>query len=406
MAEERPRDTSAGAAPARRNHMAPVLRSCKSTLQPVAEPRGHRLRRGAGDTLSSLDSPCFRVAASTMPKVFSMAEYQQMLDRFISARRYRSVTIGAAWIFKGGEGEELWIASDSRLSGDGNIWDDCPKLLPLPRRDAVAGFSGSTAQAYPLLLQIANAISSYRAAADGTLEFFNLVSHLEHVVNAMMGRIEADPAIVGNQSGQREFATVGDALVLGGYSRAQGGLVLRTLRYQGSVRKWTFERVRPKSSLGRNKTIAVFGDQKSRSRFLYLLRLYLEERGALQRDVPLRLEPLAVIAAMLRLPSSSAHRIPMDHRPVTIGGAPQILQLFPGAQATTVAVQWEVEAKGGVYLQGRRTLDYENLNVPLVTFNDMRIQIHAPGHWPVRLSGHQAVPSENDVSSGLGSAAT
>ena len=98
---------------------APVLRSCKSTLQPVAEPRGHRLRRGAGDTLSQLDSPCFRVAASTMPKVFSMAEYQQMLDRFISARRYPLVTIGAAWIFKGGEGEELWIASDSRLSGDG-----------------------------------------------------------------------------------------------------------------------------------------------------------------------------------------------------------------------------------------------------------------------------------------------
>jgi len=31
------------------------------------------------------------------------------------------MTIGAAWISKSTEGEELWIASDSRLTGDGNV---------------------------------------------------------------------------------------------------------------------------------------------------------------------------------------------------------------------------------------------------------------------------------------------
>lgn len=61
------------------------------------------------------------------------------------------MTISVAWIRKGAESEELWMGSDSRLSGDGNIWDDCPKLLTLPRRDTIAGFTGTTAQAYPML---------------------------------------------------------------------------------------------------------------------------------------------------------------------------------------------------------------------------------------------------------------
>lgn len=87
-------------------------------------------------------------------------------------------------------GRSFWFASDSRLTGDGNVWDDCPKLFLSPRRDLAAAFSGDTAQAYPLLLQIANSISAYWAAADGTLELTSLIEHLEQVVNHMLGRIE------------------------------------------------------------------------------------------------------------------------------------------------------------------------------------------------------------------------
>ena len=81
------------------------------------------------------------------------------------------MTIGTAWIRRGRHGEELWLASDSRLSDGDYIWDACPKLMALPRRDLVAGFSGSTNEAYPLLLQLANAIGWYPPASDGTLEF-------------------------------------------------------------------------------------------------------------------------------------------------------------------------------------------------------------------------------------------
>lgn len=297
------------------------------------------------------------------------------------------MTVGAAWIRKGSDGEELWMISDSRLSGDGNIWDDCPKLLALPRRDAVAGFSGSTAQAYPLLLQLSNAISCYRAAADGTLEFSHLVGHLERVANSMMHRILPDPSISAAQPSMPEFATSGDTLVLGGYSRAQGHLVIRSLRYLSGEPRWKFQHEREKTSLGRDRVIAIFGDNKSKSRFRYLLKLLLEERGILLQGGAFNFEPLEILAKILQMPSTTATQLPMDRRPATTGGSPQIFRVLPGAQATAVAVLWRTAEKLAVNFQGREIFGYENLDVPLVSFEDSELRLYGPSHWPQIATG-------------------
>jgi hypothetical protein len=291
------------------------------------------------------------------------------------------MTIGTAWIRNGAFGEELWFASDSRLTGDGNIWDACPKLMALPRRDVVVGFSGTTAQAYPLLLQIANAVAWYRAAFDGTLEFFHMVGHLERVATSMMKQIISDPMITGARFDRPEFSTTGDTLIIGGYSRAEGRLALRSLHYQPAEEKWKFDRPRRYSSLGHNQMIASFGDAKSKSRFVYLLKLLLDKRG-IPRSQTLGFEPLEVLATMLQMPTSTAQRLPMNRRPITIGGPPQVFRVLPGAQATAVAVQWEENKKSAVYLQGRETFHYEYLDVPLVIFDNSRPHFHAPGKWP------------------------
>lgn len=116
------------------------------------------------------------------------------------------MTIGVGWIRGDPYGGELWLASDSRLTGDGNTWDDCPKLFLLPRRDSVAAFSGSTAQAYPLINQFANAIAAYRASASGVVELFDVLGHIERVADSMLARLVVDPGVVGGD-GRREFAT-------------------------------------------------------------------------------------------------------------------------------------------------------------------------------------------------------
>src|SRR5256885_594343 len=59
------------------------------------------------------------------------------------------MTIGTAWIRRTAAGEELWLATDSRLSGDGYLWDSCPKLVVLPRPSTAAAFAGATSRAPP-----------------------------------------------------------------------------------------------------------------------------------------------------------------------------------------------------------------------------------------------------------------
>jgi hypothetical protein len=47
-----------------------------------------------------------------------------------------------------------------------------------------------------------------------------------------------------------------------------------------------------------------------------------------------------------------------------------------------MAVQWEQENRVAVYLQGRETFRYENLDAPLIVFEGSRIHHYAPHHWP------------------------
>jgi hypothetical protein len=297
------------------------------------------------------------------------------------------MTIGAAWLAGSSESQQLWFATDSRLCGDGNIWDDCPKIMPLPRRDAIAAFSGVTAQAYPLLLQCSNAIGSYSAASDGTLEFLQVLSHLQRVINSMMDHVYPDPHVSGVAVSDRPFSSYGDTVILGGYSRKHRGLVIRALRYQADEKQWRFERVRSRIGEGRQRIIAVFGDSRARNRFVYLLVKHLKDNGTIGQDVPFKLEPLEVMTSFLRMPETRTdHRWPMDRRPGTIGGAPQVIQLYPGAQATPLAVQWDGGDVPGVFIMGRRTLSYERLNVPLITVDQNGLVIHARDNWPAIFS--------------------
>lgn len=293
------------------------------------------------------------------------------------------MTIGAAWIRKTSDGEELWMATDSRLGGDGYVWDDCPKILLIRRRDMIIGFAGATGRAYPLLLQVANSINSYRSASDGHLEFFHLVGHLERVVNVMMGRLRVDGAVHGAAPVRPEFSSGSDTLVAGGFSRVANGMVLKRLSYQKLIDGWTFSSVKATASIGKGRVIAIFGDHQSQSRYRFLLKEALKSEGV--RTGSLDLVPLTTLAAMLRMPESAARPLPLGSRPTTVGGAPQVVRVVPGADAAAFAVRWPRPEGVSDFLQGRPIFGYENLSVPLLEFKESSVEIHAPDRWPDRL---------------------
>jgi hypothetical protein len=244
------------------------------------------------------------------------------------------------------------------------------------------GFSGSTSEAYPLVLQLTAAVAAFRPAVEGSLEFTYLIEHLGRVVNDMLGRIHTDPAVRG-AADPTAFATRGDVLLVGGYSRHVNGLILRALQYDRAAGVWKFTRARARAAIGAAKIFRVFGDRTAASRFSFLLREHLAARGKVGNAKPLDLEPLEVLWRFLGCSESSSRPLPLDRRPPTVGGSPQIVHVFPGGQATPLAVRWDSGAEIREYLLGRRAMAYEHLDVPLVEFDpsEWRLRVRPRGQW-------------------------
>jgi hypothetical protein len=86
------------------------------------------------------------------------------------------MTLVSVWVRRIGETEELIVTTDSRLR-QGSEWDCCPKIILLPRSDAVICFAGSTLYAYPMMLQIANTISSHSPLINRAVDFGALCAY-------------------------------------------------------------------------------------------------------------------------------------------------------------------------------------------------------------------------------------
>lgn len=83
------------------------------------------------------------------------------------------MTLGIIWARTVGGIREMVVASDSRLSG-GQPWDANPKIMLLPRSDAVLSFGGDTDDAYPLMLQVWNAINMFDPAKNRSMYLADL----------------------------------------------------------------------------------------------------------------------------------------------------------------------------------------------------------------------------------------
>ena len=70
------------------------------------------------------------------------------------------MTLVASWVRVTPGGEELVIASDSRLTG-GLALDHAPKIFRLERQDAVIAYCGPTVVAYPILLQLKSSLDGH-----------------------------------------------------------------------------------------------------------------------------------------------------------------------------------------------------------------------------------------------------
>lgn len=99
------------------------------------------------------------------------------------------MTLSIAWVRQSGTAHELIFASDSRLSGGGNV-DHCQKVFAPPREDCCIAFAGSTMIAYPFILQLQNTIIEYKKVFDRAVDVTKMHGRIVSLLNRFIGNHE------------------------------------------------------------------------------------------------------------------------------------------------------------------------------------------------------------------------
>jgi hypothetical protein len=252
------------------------------------------------------------------------------------------MTVALAWIGTRTDGREhLYMASDSRVRGDGRF-DACPKILTLPRSDCALCFAGDTEATYPLMLQLANAIAAHEPARERSLDISRVKDHLLRVFNDMIKRFK---------DRVDAFASKDVEFLFAGYSWVRKEFRIWTVSYSDYDKGF---RAREAVSFHPRFSKAAFiGDWSKRLRSRLVKELRTGEELA-------NLEPLTVLARFLERAE------PKD----TIGGPPQLIRITQHMNTRPLCVRWRDEDT----LFGRPLFSYENTDYWIVDPFNRRIR--------------------------------
>jgi len=241
------------------------------------------------------------------------------------------MTVAVAWVGKRRSGRDhLYIAADSRVTG-GHTMDACPKIFTLPRSDCALCFSGSTAAAYPLMLQIANAIAAHGPSRDRTMDLTKLKAHVLRLCSDLLGRYRGAPAPLDDRDVQ---------FLLAGYSWLAGDFKIWTIEYRAARHAFVAHQAR---SFDERLRKAEFIGDAGPALQAAVARELRDSSGA-----DWDLEPVRVLAGMLSAAPAQG----------TIGGPPQVIRIDKSMNTRTFCVRW----KGELTLYGRPLFPYESVD--------------------------------------------
>ena len=261
------------------------------------------------------------------------------------------MTISIAWVATRSDGrEDLYFASDSRTRGV-RVLDVSPKILMLPRTDAAISYAGDTIAAYPMMLQISNAIAAHQPALERNLDIGELKKHLLRVLTDMLASV---------QDFVEGFDTTDGQFLFGGYSWRSKRFRLWTFYYEKASKAFRAREVTTFNP--RLKVAAFIGSFAKTYRQSLAKALYTARDGP-----PVFLQPLKILADSLRAAG------PHDD----IGGAPQVVRIGPHMNSRALCVAWGEDKRS--FLFGRPLFDYEHCDC--WTIDPDSNQISPPRHF-------------------------
>lgn len=280
------------------------------------------------------------------------------------------MTIGIAWVARRSDGrEDLYLASDSRTRG-GRVFNLAPKLMPLPRSDAAICFSGDSAVAYPLMLQVAASIAAHEPARDRNLDICELLKHLLRLLTDVVDDIKDSDLL--------PFSKHDPEFILGGYSWRRRDFCIWTISFDPKEGRFVERESNGFHSLLRK--VAFTGDWARRYRAM--LVQHLDERRARRNEHFAHMTPLRVLADLLRSTGADDGG--------SIGGAPQVIRIGPHMNTRPLTVIWGAERDR--YLYGRKLLSYENCDY--WSIDPVSGETHPPKHYSKEICERSSLPSD------------
>lgn len=251
------------------------------------------------------------------------------------------MTLSLAWVRQINDTQEIVVATDSRLRF-GCEWDCCPKIITLPRKDSVICFAGDTMHAYPIMLQIRNAIEMYPKLLSRALDITEARGHFIRLMNKMRLFIGDLPSNLKKPEAPDTF------FILAGYSWAEQGYKIWIIKYDKNSDQFIHE---TPSTIMHNP-IAVTGDDVGEVR--HRIFKLMESRGK-KNDDGMDMEPFEVLRDKIR---EKSH--------VAIGGPPQIVKIYKHMNIMPYGVFWPTKESKQVTFMGRPILNYELVPYPIL----------------------------------------
>ena len=256
------------------------------------------------------------------------------------------MTLCVAWIRQANDTEELVFATDSTLTG-GEKWDHGIKLFELPRKDCLLGFAGSTARAYPLVLNLVSSITFDRYLDSPSANIEEVLKHIAELFTELIQKIvkEIDSADIHDLRSEADF-------LFGGWDWRQGLFRAWKLFYSKEVGSFLFNEVTDDDSKTRFYTF--LGDAKqddfiesTKTRFQQLL---INED---KLDSKLDMEPLKLL-----------REIALDANIREVGGSLQIAKVYKSGRTEFFGITWP-SSNSPPCFQGR---EYNQVTKPPVRY--------------------------------------
>lgn len=256
------------------------------------------------------------------------------------------MTLCVAYIRQVNETEELVFATDSCLTG-GEKWKHGIKLFRIPKRDCLLCFAGSTARAYPLVLNLVSSIhlDKYLQSPEASLQ--DVLEYLSGLFTDLITKIISE--IPGEDIHELRS---GVQFLFGGWdwsAGTSGAFRVWKLYYSQDIEGFIFDEL---TNNGKKRFYTFLGDPEEIegiAKEMYKKMLFDNDI----QDDPIDMEPLMIL-----------RDISLEEEYRAIDGSLQIGKVYKSNKSEFFGIYWP-SSKGKPCFQGR---EYNELNKPILRY--------------------------------------